>query len=98
MDTLSIRKADIIIGIPDDKDYAGVAEAVSPRAERLILTRSSNPHYVFTDAQAAALEERGIPYIPSPDLENALALTGRDGPVVILGTTSLISDAERLFR
>ena len=52
----------------------------------------------FTDAQAAALEERGIPCIPSPDLESALARTGGDRPVVILGTTSLISDAERLFR
>ena len=98
MDSLGIGKADIIIGIPDDKDFAGVAETMSPRAERLILTRSSNPHYVFTDAQAAALEEKGIECIPSPDLESALARIGGDGPVVILGTTSLISDAERLFR
>ncbi|MBQ4368367.1 MAG: hypothetical protein II805_01115, partial [Candidatus Methanomethylophilus sp.] len=85
-------------GIPDDKDFAGVAETMAPRAEKLILTRSSNPHYVFTDHQTETLKGRGIPCIPSPDLENALGRTDGDRPVVILGTTSLISDAERLFR
>ena len=98
MDSLGIGKADIIIGIPDDKDFSGVAEAMAPRAERLILTSSSNPHYVFTDSQADTLRGKGVACILSQDLEDALDRTGGDRPVVILGTTSLISDAERLFR
>ncbi len=57
---LQIPKANIILGIPMDKDYLGVAQAMQAVAGRMILTRSSNPHYKFGKEQLQALQEAGI--------------------------------------
>ena len=37
----------VIVGIPEDKDYAGVVRSMKGMANRIILTRSGNPHYHF---------------------------------------------------
>ena len=87
----------VIIGIPDDKDFLGVAETASGIAGRIILTRSSDPHYRFTDAQQTVLEEHGIDAESTSSLEEALALADVISPILILGTTSLVSDAESVF-
>lgn len=46
---LGVKDADIVIGIPDDKDFLGVAQAVAPIGRRIILTASKNPHYHFSE-------------------------------------------------
>ena len=100
--TLGIEKALVIIGIPDDKDFAGVAEVMKSVASGIILTKSANPHYVFTKKQVDILRERGIDCIRTDSLEEALKLAGpgrspaRD-PVIILGTTSLIGEMEEKY-
>lgn len=113
---LGILKATVIVGIPDDKDYAGVVRSMREVAERILLTRSQNPHYRFTREQERSLAEEGLPVEWTESIEEALqlALTGSSlsdfpthgfldhslvssHPVVILGTTSVISEVEQIF-
>lgn len=44
---LGISNCTVIVGIPEDKDYAGVVRSMKDVAARIILTRSGNPHYHF---------------------------------------------------
>ena len=46
---LNLGKATIIIGIPDDKDFLGVAMAMRDVSNSTILTKSQNPHYKFSE-------------------------------------------------
>lgn len=100
MKSLKIGEAVSIIGIPDDKDYAGAASVAFGFSEHVILTRSSNPYYVFTDAQKSVVEkecgeEKQISL--THDILSAFRLALRERrPVVILGTTSLVADVKRM--
>lgn len=44
---LGVWNCTVIVGIPEDKDYAGVVRSMKGMANRIILTRSGNPHYHF---------------------------------------------------
>ena len=48
---LEPEKYTAVIGIPDDKDYKGVALEIGKLADQIILTKSQNRHYVFTEKQ-----------------------------------------------
>lgn len=98
---LAIDKVVTIIGIPDDKDFQGVALEMANISEHIILTKSSNKHYVFTDEQALILEryfeKSDLSVSSSHDIKSALHLaTKRNLPIVILGTTSLIADVKKM--
>lgn len=90
---LGVTEATKVLGIPADKDYIGVAEAISAVRGRMILTASSNPHYHFDEAQTVHLRERGVDAAWEPSCQNALETARSYGlPIVVLGTTSLVSD------
>ena len=94
---LNIEKAAVIIGIPDDKDYAGVIREMNPAAERIILTKSQNPHYIFTDAQCKKMLEYGIATVFTDSVSEAIEQAKTTGkPIIILGTTSLVSEVKQL--
>lgn len=57
---MGITDCTVIIVIPDDKDYAGVVRSMSEVATDIILTKSQNPHYVFTSKQSDKMAEEGI--------------------------------------
>lgn len=96
---LGISNCTVIVGIPEDKDYAGVVRSMKDVAARIILTRSGNPHYHFSPKQQESLAEEGIGTIWTDSVKQALTLTGScPDPIVILGTTSVISEVERIFR
>lgn len=44
---LGVWNCTVIVGIPEDKDYAGVVRSMEETASRILLTRSGNPHYHF---------------------------------------------------
>ncbi|MBR6326838.1 MAG: bifunctional protein FolC [Lachnospiraceae bacterium] len=97
LEKLGIPKVNLILGIPEDKDYPGVAREMAPCCNRLILTRSQNPHYVFSSAQADHLLEEGIAADWTESLEEAVRKADRaGGPSLILGTTSLVGEAVQL--
>lgn len=73
---LGIEKAVVIIGIPDDKDFAGTAEVMEPVASRIILTKSANTHYIFTRKQVDILQAKGIDCVWTDSLKEAITLAG----------------------
>lgn len=94
---MDFSKVATIIGIPDDKDFLGVAEVMADISGKIILTRSSNPHYIFTEKQIDKLEQKGMKAIYTNSLSEALNLArAYHLPTVILGTTSLISDVKNI--
>lgn len=95
---LGIPDCTVIVGIPEDKDYAGVVRSMKDMAGRILLTRSGNPHYHFSPNQQEALAREGICTEWTNSVKQALDLAASfSDPVVILGTTSVISEVEQLF-
>lgn len=90
---LGVKRCVSIIGIPDDKDYLGVAQTMAQVSERIILTSSGNTHYRFTlTEQQRRLAACGISAEMAATLGEALAMARGYGlPVAVLGTTSLIT-------
>ncbi len=96
---LGISNCTVIVGIPEDKDYAGVARSMKDMADRIILTRSVNPHYHFSKKQQETLTGDGIGTEWTDSVKHAMTLAGSfSDPIVILGTTSVISEVERIFQ
>lgn len=93
-----IEKATVIMGIPDDKDYVGVARMMKLMADTVIITKSGNPHYVFSPSkQCEELEKEGIKAIPTASVRGAVEKAKAIGmPTVILGTTSVVSEVTKL--
>lgn len=96
---LGIGDCTAIVGIPEDKDYAGVVRSMKDMASRILLTKSGNPHYHFSQKQQEVLAQEEIPAEWTDSVEQALTLADSfSDPIVILGTTSIISEVERIFQ
>lgn len=96
---LGIQNCTVIVGIPEDKDYVGVVRSMKDMTGRIILTKSGNPHYHFSQKQQEFLAREEIPAEWTDSVEQALTLAGScPDPIVILGTTSVISKVEQIFR
>ena len=95
---LNINKITCVIGIPDDKDFAGVIREMNEISENIILTKSNNPHYVFTENQCKKMTEEGIKTIWTNSVAEAIEKAKKTQlPVVILGTTSVISEVKLFY-
>lgn len=93
---LGIQNCTVIVGIPEDKDYAGVVRSMKDVAARIILTRSENPHYHFSQHQREVLMQEGILTEWTDSVKQALNLANSfSDAIVILGTTSVISETEQ---
>jgi dihydrofolate synthase/folylpolyglutamate synthase len=93
-----------IIAVPTDKDAAGVYRELGLIAETLILTATERNPILHWAAPAAALAEAKRFNSDSryaPDLgaavEQAKALAGSSGTILIVGTQSIIADAIALW-
>lgn len=96
---LGISNCTVIVGIPEDKDYAGVVRSMNDVAARIILTKSGNPHYHFSKNQQETLMQEGISAEWTGSVKQALTLAASfPNPIVILGTTSVISEVAQVFR
>lgn len=104
LEQLGVNQVTTIIGIPSDKDYLGVAEAMKKVSAHMILTKSQNAHYKFGTEQVEALAEVDIAADWAENISDAIdkarvfmeAEDTRNRPICILGTTSLISDVKAL--
>ena len=95
---LGIQNFTVIVGIPEDKNYSGVVRSMKDMAGRILLTRSGNPHYHFSRNQQEALARESVCIEWTNSVKQALDLAASfSDPVVILGTTSVISEVEQLF-
>ena len=90
-----IEKPVSIIAIPEDKDYRGVAQEMYPLSESVILTRTNNPHYHFSEKQCERMAEEGIATEWAENFTEAMKKAEEKGlPIVILGTTSLLPEVK----
>jgi dihydrofolate synthase / folylpolyglutamate synthase len=89
-----------VIGVLDDKDAAGMLEALLPQVDRIVFTRSRNPRSL-SPATLTSLEEKlggppaEIVSDPRAALERARELAGPDGSVLATGSIYLIADLVR---
>ena len=93
-----------VIGVPEDKDYAGVCAALGPVSDAVILTETArNPSLRFPDPAAAVAEAArhctAVSYAGAlaEAVEQALARAGANGTVIIAGTQSIVADAIALW-
>lgn len=90
-----IEKPVSIIAIPEDKDYRGVVQEMHPLSESVILTRTNNPHYHFSEKQCERMAEEGILTEWAEDFTEAMKKAEEKRlPIVILGTTSLLPEVK----
>lgn len=98
LDFLNIQEYTIIVGIPDDKDFAKVVKSMQKNAACTILTKSQNPHYIFSENQRHLLANNGINTIWTNSVSEAIAIAkNKCLPIVILGTTSIVSEVKAYF-
>lgn len=98
LDFLGIERYAVVVGIPDDKGYADVVRSMSEGASRVILTKSQNPHYLFTERQCEVLLKDGIDAVLTSSVEEAITLAvAETGAAVVLGTTSVVAEVEGYF-
>lgn len=95
---LDIKKITLVVGIPDDKDFFGVVKAMKAVSEDIILTKSQNPHYVFTKKQQERLKEAGIETTWTDSVPDAIRVSEKKkNPIVILGTTSVVGEVKNEY-
>ena len=65
------------------------------KASGIILTKSQNPHYVFTKGQQERLKEEGIDAVWTDGVLEAIDLAlKKNNSIVILGTTSVVAEVK----
>ena len=101
------RPLQVILAVPQDKDYAGVIEALAPACDGLLFCETPrNPILSFAPADelldlGRASVAQGAQVRHVPQLEQALELAqraaGRDGTILLCGTHSILADVMLLL-
>jgi dihydrofolate synthase/folylpolyglutamate synthase len=89
-----------VIGVLEDKDAAGMLEALLPHFDRVVFTRPANPRALSPATLVTLAEKLGGPAaetVPEPRaaVERARSLAGPDGAVLATGSIYLIADLVR---
>jgi dihydrofolate synthase/folylpolyglutamate synthase len=93
-----------IIGVPADKDYAGVYRELARVSNGMILTetpRNPSLHWLTPDKALASAGEhhQDVEYVGSlaEAVDRAKARVGTDGTVLIIGTQSIVAESMALW-
>ena len=89
-----------VVSILEDKDAAAMLASLLPLADRLVLTRCSNPRSLSPatlETLARKLGAGDTEIVPGPRdaVERARAVAGPDGAVVVTGSIYLVADLVR---
>lgn len=89
-----------VLSVLDDKDAAGMLEALMGLADHFVFTRCANPRSLSPatlETLAVKLGASRTEIVPDPReaVERARALAGRDGAVAVTGSIYLIADLVR---
>jgi dihydrofolate synthase/folylpolyglutamate synthase len=97
VDYLGIRSATLVVGMMSDKDLAGLAQAIAPRARRVIATRADHPRALPAEVVQRAFADLGLDSSVEPDVAGAVdaarAACSASDAVVILGSVALAGEA-----
>ena len=100
-EALEGRPLTAVIGVLDDKDAAGMLEALLPRCDHAVFTRTAHPRALSpaTLISLAAQVRPGLPTEavadPRAAVERARELAGPEGAVLATGSIYLIADLVR---
>jgi dihydrofolate synthase/folylpolyglutamate synthase len=89
-----------VIGVLEDKDAAGMLEALLPHVDRAVFTRSSNPRSLPPATLATLAEKLGDPPAetvadPRAAVARAGVVAGPEGAVLATGSIYLVADLVR---
>jgi dihydrofolate synthase/folylpolyglutamate synthase len=89
-----------VVGVLEDKDAAGMLEALLPHLDRVVFTRPANPRSLSPATLVTLAEKLGGPPAetvagPRAALARARELAGPDGAVLATGSIYLIADLVR---
>jgi dihydrofolate synthase/folylpolyglutamate synthase len=89
-----------VMGVLEDKDAAGMLEALLPHVDRVLFTRSRNPRSLPPATLATLAEKLGDPPAetvtdPRAAVERARTLAGPGGAVLATGSIYLVADLVR---
>jgi dihydrofolate synthase/folylpolyglutamate synthase len=93
------QPVDLLFGVLGDKDYAGMLEALAPKARRIVLTTPLSPRAKPPGELAALLGDREEVFVeadPDRALDRALALGGE--VLVACGSIFLIGEVRKGLR
>ena len=99
-EVLGDRRAVGVVAVLDDKDAAGMLQALLPRLSHVVFTRSSNPRSLSPGTLESLASKLGGPPAetvgdPRAALARARELAGPDGAVLATGSIYLIADLLR---
>ena len=84
------RKPVFVLGVLADKDTETMLDLIAPLAERVFAVRPKSPRAMETEELCRLLAERGVPAVPCPTVEEAVASAvaeaGETGAVCALGS------------
>ena len=96
-DDLGFSEATFVVGVSKDKDTAGMERQLRPIAKRLIATSSLHPRALAAEQVATAFSPDGLRASPVASVpaavDAALAETGRDGLVCVVGSLFVAAEA-----
>ena len=89
-----------VVAVLDDKDAAGMLQALAPRFDHIVFTRSAHPRSLPPGTLLALSEHVGGPaaeIVPAPHaaVERARELAGAAGAMIVTGSIYLIADLVR---
>lgn len=97
---LGDKKVVGLIGVLEDKDYAGILDELVPHLARAITTTPDSPRALSADRLAEELRGRNLPAIPVPliadALKTALAELKADEVLISFGSLYLIGQVRTL--
>jgi dihydrofolate synthase/folylpolyglutamate synthase len=90
-----------IVGAGSDKDIGGLAEELSPIAERVIAARAAHPRAMEPERIAEAFRKAGVPTedvdtVPAA-IERALAASGGHRLICLAGSLFVAAEGRRYF-
>ncbi len=95
-------KVILVFGVSQDKDYEAIAREIFPGADKVILTRSSNPRAAPPEMLAEKLAgyAADMDVVPAPEqaMERALEESGEQGLVCVAGSFFLVGEILELMR
>ena len=87
----------LIIGMSDDKDIAGIVSELSPRFEKVIVTRSRHPRSAAPERVAAEFKRHGADVQATGDvaeaLSTAVSLAGDRDLICVAGSLFVVAEA-----
>jgi len=95
------RQVTLVLGVSVDKDLSGILDPLRPRLSKVVAAQSSHPRAMSAAKLQSCLAALGLTAEAQPEaavaLRRALALTGRNGMVLIAGSVFLVEEMREAF-